>query len=357
MVPNTALAKAGGSAWWSQGFTYLWNFVAPYALWIPLALAVPFVVIPARSWWSSGDRLGVVVLCTPVVAALVDLLYVVHVGGDYMHARLLLPAFFALCLPVFVSFRRLRSLLAFPLMGVAVWAVVCAGWLRFVPPTVTSLNPQTVFISNERNSWISATGNAHPVTAADYARALSGTGGALIHQLARAVPQGRQRLLIITNPFAPIDRKGTLPARSPLPFTLAVDVPAIGVIGYLAGPDVYIFDTYSLANPIGSHTVIVRHARPGHEKEIGPAWMVARFGTAAGEMPPAAGLSPREVTAARRALGCDPLAAYLRDITAPLSASRFLSDIGHAWGYTIMSFSADPAVAAGQLCRATAAHP
>ena len=57
-----------------------------------------------------------------------------------------------------------------------------------------------------------------------------------------------------------------VPARSPLPFTLAVDVPAIGVIGYLAGPDVYIFDDFSLADPIGSHTIVTRHARPGHEK-------------------------------------------------------------------------------------------
>ena len=57
-----------------------------------------------------------------------------------------------------------------------------------------------------------------------------------------------------------------------------MNVPAIGVIGYLAGPDVYLFDSYSLANPIGSHTVVDQHARPGHEKYIGPAWMVARFG-------------------------------------------------------------------------------
>ena len=43
LVPNTGLAKAGVSAWWAQGFTYLWNFVAPYTLWLPLLLAVPFV--------------------------------------------------------------------------------------------------------------------------------------------------------------------------------------------------------------------------------------------------------------------------------------------------------------------------
>jgi arabinofuranosyltransferase len=233
-----------------------------------------------------------------------------------------------------------------------VWAVVCGGWLRFVPPPVTSLNPQVVYISNERNNWISATDNAHPVTAADYAKALSGTGGKLIYRLAHLVPRGQQRLLIITNPYGPIDRSGTSPARSSLPFTLAVNVPAIGVIGYLAGPDVYIFDSFSLANPIGSHTVVVKHARPGHEKAIGPAWMVARFGIPGRDPTVPGGPSPQAVTAARRALDCEPLASYLRAITAPLTASRFVDDIGDAWGFTTMSFSAQPPLAARELCGA-----
>jgi arabinofuranosyltransferase len=359
LVPNTGLAKAGGSAWWTQGFTYLWNFVAPYTLWLPLLLAVPFVVIPARAWWRRGDRLGVVVLATPIAVGLVDVLYVVHLGGDYMHARLLLPGFFALCLAVYVPLRQMRSLLVAPLMAMAVWAVVCGGWLRFVPPKVTSLNPQTVFISNERNNWITATGNAHPVTAADYARALSGTAGKLINRLAHQVPRHQQRLLVITNPYAPIDQAGTSPAHSALPFTLAVNVPAIGVIGYLAGPDVYIFDTYSLANPIGSHTTVVHHARPGHEKNIGPAWMVARFGTAGRDtFAVGTGPSPAAVAAARRAIACAPLSSYLHAITAPLTVDRFFSDMGHSFGFTTLSFSADPERAVGQVCRSAAPlHP
>jgi arabinofuranosyltransferase len=354
LVPNTGLAKAGVSGWWTQGFTYLWNFVSPYTLWVPLLLAVPLVVAPARSWWGQGDRLAVLVLGVPLAAGAVDALYVVYVGGDYMHARLLLPAWFCLCLPVFVSRPMARGLLLVPAAGIAVWVVVCVGWLRFVPPPVTSLNPQTVLISNERNSWISATDSAHPITAGDYAKALSGSTGALLARLARRVPPGHQRLLVVTDPYTPLSRDATLPGRSSLPFALGVDVPAIGVIGYLAGPDVYLFDSYSLANPIGSHTVVVHHARPGHEKFIGPAWMVGRFGipgvTGVVLLPPGSGLDPADVAAARRAVGCDPLAGYLRAITSPLTVSRFVSDLGAAAGYTTMSFSADPVRAAMQLC-------
>jgi arabinofuranosyltransferase len=350
LVPSTALAKAAGSSWWSQGATYLWNFVAPYTLWLPLALAAVIVGVRTARWWGLGDRTGVLVSVTPIVVGLVDLLYVVEVGGDYMHARLLLPAFFAVCLPVYVGVRSLRGARVVPVAGIAVWSVVCLGWLRFVPPPPPPhLGLQTVFISNERNSWITATGSPHPVTAGDYRRALSGEAGAVLARAARAVPPGRQRMLVITDPFAPVDPSTAVPARSPLPFRLAVNLPAIGVIGYLAGPDVYVFDQFSLANPVGSHTTVTHHARPGHEKLIGPSWMLGRFGVPGTTAVPG-GPSAATVASARTALSCDPLRAYLTAITAPLSFARVVSNIGDSLGFTTLQFSADPRLAVVQLC-------
>jgi arabinofuranosyltransferase len=350
LVPSTALAKAAGSSWWSQGATYLWNFVAPYTLWLPMVLAAGVVTVRIVAWWGEGDRTGVLLLATPVVAGVVDLLYVVEVGGDYMHARLLLPAFFALCLPVYVGVRSLKGLLIVPVAGIAVWSVVCLGWLRFVqPPAPPHLGLQTVFISNERNSWITATGSPHPVTAGDYRRALSGKAGAVLARSARAVPAGQQRMLVITNPFAPLDPASEVPARSPLPFTLAVNLPAIGVIGYLAGPDVYVYDEFSLANPVGSHTTVTHHARPGHEKLVGPSWMLGRFGVPGTTAEPG-GPSAASIASARVALTCNPLRAYLSAITGPLTVSRAFANIGDSLGFTTMHFSADPTAAAVQLC-------
>ena len=214
---------------------------------------------------------------------------------------------------------------------------------------MANLDPQTVFISNERNSWITATGVAHPVTAADYGRALSGRAGAVLSAAARRVPPGRQEVLVITDPFAPLDPASALPARSALPFRLAVDLPAIGVIGYLAGPDVYVFDDYSLANPIGSHTTVLHHARPGHEKVIGPSWMLGRFGVPGSTTVPG-GPSVASTAAARTALTCDPLRSYLAAITGPLTPGRLLSNLGDSLSFTTMHFSADPRVAVVQLC-------
>ena len=348
VVPNTALAKTAGSAWWSQGLTYLWNFVAPYWLWLPALVCALLFGLAVRDRWRAADRLAVVLLAAPVVAGATDLLYVVYVGGDYMHARLLLPAFFALFLPIAATGRQLRTAVAVPVAAVALWSVVCVGWLRYGSPP-GSLNPQVISISNERNTWVRATGDAHPVTTADYDRALSGIAGHLLARTAAAVPHGHQRLVVDTDPYAPVPVASAVPARSPLPFSLVVNVPAIGVIGDLAGPKVYIFDTFSLANPIGSHITVRVHHRPGHEKEISPAWMVARFTPPGTRLPPG-GPSPSAVNAARSALSCGQLAAYLHAITAPLTLGRALSDIAHAFTWTTLSFSGNPVRAEQQLC-------
>ncbi|MGC8462141.1 MAG: hypothetical protein ACP5P9_00515 [Acidimicrobiales bacterium] len=354
VVPNTALAKTAGSSWWSQGLAYLWNFVAPYWLWLPTLACALLFGLAVRDRWRSRDRLAVVLFAAPVVAGATDLLYVVYVGGDYMHARLLLPAFFAIFLPVTATGRQLRTAVAVPVAGVALWSVVCVGWLRYGAPP-GNLNPQVISISNERNTWVKATGNTHPITTADYDHALSGIAGHLLARTAAAIPPGRQRLVVDTDPYAPVPVASAVPAHSSLPFSLVVNVPAIGVIGDLAGPKVYIFDTFSLANPVGSHITVPVHHRPGHEKEISAAWMVARF-TAPGTHLPPGGPSPHDVAAARAALSCGPLAAYLHAITAPLTLSRALSDIAHAVGWTTLSFSEHPVRAEHQLCGRTTGH-
>ena len=65
------------------------------------------------------------------------------------------------------------------------------------------------------------------------------------------------------------------------------------------------------------------------------------------------GPSAASIASARKALSCDPLHAYLSAITAPLTFSRAMADIGDSLGFTTMHFSADPAVAVVQLCGPT----
>jgi arabinofuranosyltransferase len=146
----------------------------------------------------------------------------------------------------------------------------------------------------------------------------------------------------------PTGAAGAQPASSALPFALAVKVGAIGVTGYLSGPDVYIFDAYSLANPIGAHFTIHHHARPGQEKYIGPTWMFARFGQPTDQLP--SGVSARSVASARHVLTCAPLSSYLHAITAPFGLRQAMSDIAHSLTYTRMEFDPNPVVADQELC-------
>ena len=140
---------------------------------------------PCRSWRSGagrggarGDRVGSLVLMTPR-GRRAGRRPLRGARGRRLHARpAAAPRVLRPVPPVFVSLRQARGLLVVPLAGIVVWSVVCAGWLRFVPPRSPASNPQTVFISNERNSWITATGNAHPVTAADYGHRPVGPGRA-----------------------------------------------------------------------------------------------------------------------------------------------------------------------------------
>jgi arabinofuranosyltransferase len=349
LVPNTGLAKSGTSSWWSQGFTYLWNFVSPYTLWLPLGLAVPLVGPRLYRWWRTGDHIGVVVLLTPIAAALADTLYVVHLGGDHMHARLLLPAFLALCIPLYVEVAQLRSLLVIPLLGIVAWSVTSAGWLRWDSGGLYGEVFGTVHgIANERNIWIAETGKRNPITTADWrSYGLPGHG----YDVTAAVMsrQKRQGMFVVTNPLLVDVVPGNVrAARSPLPFHLAVNLTNIGFIALEAGPQVYIFDRLSLANPIGSHFTIGAHKQAGG-KVIDPVWMIARFGLN-GEQSPTGAPSDQSVAAARRAISCPPLSSYLHAITGSLTFSRALSNIAHSYAYTTMSFSGDPNTAEQQLC-------
>ena len=349
VVSTTALAKDAAGAWWSQGLTYASDLVGPYLLWLPLLGGLVLVVAPLLAWWGAGDRQGAQLLLTPLVVGLLDVLYVVHLGGDYMHGRLLLPGLFALCLPMGVSLRRGAALVRVAAVGMATWAAVCVVGLRYTPHVPSHLGLQTTFISDERSSWQAATGVAHPITLADYRRALSGRAGHALAATAARIPTGEQRLAVITNPFAPVAAATSRPGRSGLPFRLAATIPGIGVVGDLAGPEVYVFDEFSLANPIGSHFTLVGHHRPGHEKYVGPAWMLGRFGLP-GVAPVPGAASSRQIAAARAAVGCGGLQRYLHDVTAPLTLGRVLGNVWSAGANTLLRFSADPVVAERQLC-------
>jgi hypothetical protein len=103
LVPNTYYAKSAGLAWHAQGFVYLRLYFTQY--WILLA-AVPLAGAAAlrkptgeaAGRWSDEAALA-------ALFALGYAYYVLRVGGDFMHARLLVPAtpFFLILLELSIA--------------------------------------------------------------------------------------------------------------------------------------------------------------------------------------------------------------------------------------------------------------
>ena len=92
LTPHTAVAKSASDVEWARGGTYFWDFVGYYWLWLPLLVVAGCAVWLLRG--ARGRRLAIVLLTAG--CALVHVLYVLRVGGDFMHGRMLLLPLFSL---------------------------------------------------------------------------------------------------------------------------------------------------------------------------------------------------------------------------------------------------------------------
>jgi arabinofuranosyltransferase len=334
LVPNPALTKEASTAWWDQGLEYLGDTVGTYALWLPVGVLAVAVLAPlAVAAGRRGQRAVLAVTVAPVVAGLVHAAYVTRVGGDFMHARLLLPSLFTLLLPAFAVRADRRRAAAGLVVGA--WAVVA----------ITSLRPEpgsTDGIADERRHYVTASGVAHPVTIADYARLPWAERGAGVRVLGRA-----------DRPVLTYEEPGSgvvvgQPAR-PRAVGVVAAFPNIGVFGVEAGEDVHVVDLLGLSDPVGARQRLVERTRPGHEKVLDLAWVVARFGDPAAPEVPGAPPAAR-VAAARRALACGALDDLIDAVEGPLTVGRFLRNVVAASRFHLLRVPADPVAAAEELC-------
>jgi len=303
----------------------------------------------------SGNRRVAVGLAALPVGGLLHALYIVRVGGDYMHGRLLLPALFALLVPVAaVPLRPLparagrlgrirpRDALAGGAVVVTVaWAIVCLAWLR--PGSSTAV--AGLFSSDARAGNVRDHGE-HAVTAADQGWG-PGSAPARLDEAVAVYVSGRP---LAADP----------PADLPTPASAGFGV---GVSGYAYGTDVYIIDLLGLADPVTGRFELTRPGSTGHEKPMPAAWLAARVSTEPVDpeaLPRPAYTTPlyespegrfdADTAAARAALRC----GELRDLTAavrePLTPGRFLSNLVSAPRYTALSVPPDPEAARDRFC-------
>jgi arabinofuranosyltransferase len=330
LVPSTALAKEAGEPRWAQGMVYLRDLVDTYLLWVPAtALLVWAVIALCRSRAGGPARLAAIaVAAAPVLAGTAQAVYVVRVGGDFMHARMLLPALFAVALPVMVVPVTRHSAVA--VLVTAMWAMVAVLGLR---PAYEMLAPNG--IANERLYYVSLLGVARPVEAADFGD----------HPVA---PEGVAALLAAPTPALALP----VPGERDLDWLLFPEPPGtaptivwlnLGVTGELAPLDVRVLDAVGLTSPLAAHATGVPGGRIGHDKDLPVVWYLADAG-----ITDASGFrSAAELDAAGAALACPRTVEMLESVRAPLTVDRFWRNLTGAWDRTAYRYSRDPAEAAG----------
>ncbi len=344
--PNTALAKEATLPYWSQGWAYFRDFVDTYLLWMPTTVALVVVTAQARRQRRRHRNAEATLTVLPVAAGLIHAIYVVRVGGDFMHGRMLLPSLFGVLLPVAVTITARAKA---PLLAVAVagtWAV--AGGLLLRP--ATALNLKTG-IADEREIWVGAARKAHPVTIDDYAHSRFAIDAQTIKATVSEQPG-----TVLVGPEGDSLSVSPLPLRAGVPAAVAVARPSVGIIGYATGSRVLVFDQLGLANPLGSRVRLHTRGRPGHEKAIDYSWLIARYTNPGAPLSPAVP-SANEVPDARAALACPPLHHLTEAVDGPLTIGRFFSNVWHSWSFTRLRFDANPAAARQELCGSRIAAP
>lgn len=362
LVPQTAIAKDATGSKWDQGLTYLGNFADPYALWLPLVLVIGLgaVLVLARGVSrpaADGHRLaqrvqspGAVVVFM-LVSGLVQALYWIRQGGDFMHGRVLLAPVFCLLAPISVvpvalpkagQFTRDR---AFRLAGAtaALWLAL-AGWALWAANSGGLGRDATRVtysgIVDERRFYSQATGHAHPLTAADY----------LDYPRMRAVlvainntPDGA--LLLPSGNYDVWDVVPALPPSQPPPGVSmdtwrrevaphTVFFTNLGMLGMNVGLNTRVIDQIGLANPLAAHTARLEDGRIGHDKNLFPDWAVAE-GPWLKErpwIPPY--LDEGWIREAQAALQCPETEEMLKSIREPMTRPRFIGNLHRALEFT-----------------------
>lgn len=328
LVPLPALTKTAGTGHWARGVVYLSDFTGSYGVWVALVLAAVIADQALRRRSGFAARPEVVAAAVPIVAGAASGLYVVWIGGDFMSARMLLPALLMLLLPVMVVPASRR--VAVPVALLAAWALVCAVSLRL--PYAT-FGPSG--ISNERMFYADQAGVPNPDSGAEHA-----AGDPEAKVAAAGLATGR-RILVLPDGVE-------VPLRPDLPAKFALAWPALGINGDITPLGDDAVDPMGLAYPLAAHLEVTTAGRAGHDKWLPDVWIVADYGDPSAPTPP--GIDAGQLAAARAALQCGAFAQIQESARAPMTVGRFLSNLWNAAGDTQATFPGDPYKAEKEFC-------
>lgn len=342
-VPMPALAKEAGSSLWEEGYAYLRDFAGTYRLWIPLLLLAAIIV---RMLSRTGiDGRSAVLIATPALSGVLLGLYVVKVGGDYMHARMWIPVTFALLLPVLMlptgRAYRTESIGAALL---AVWALYAGPCLR-PPYHGQEFGPRGVV--DERGYEAIAYAGDPDLTTTD-----SRTRNHPELPRLNSLLGNRDRTLVMTNGGHANAGLWTMPMSRSVPDRIGLVFDNMGVAAAVMPLDGTVIDVNGLASPLAGHLLLQQRGRPGHEKRLSAAWVLAEYADPAAiiAMNDTKEVTKAQAFAARHALSCGVLKELLESVDEPMSMGRFWRNLTGSLSRTTLRIPVDPFVAEREFC-------
>ncbi|MDU7600292.1 hypothetical protein [Corynebacterium marquesiae] len=330
LTPHTAVAKSAAGSEWDKGFTYLADFAGPYWLFLPL------IMLAIAGLWKADLRPTAVRSTATGVylfagAALIHTLYVLRVGGDFMHGRMLLLPLFAFLLPIFV-------------VSVRTWiaSVLCAVWALVIVlrghPVDRSIYEDEISIVDERDFWTYATQRQEPPM-----RAQDFLGAKFMEDYQKGIDELKAGDAM-TFRFIKGEDKSSWMATPADP--LRTDPPTVyllnlGLSSMNAPLDIRVLDDIGLSNPLAARQPRIVEGRIGHDKSLEMSWQVADSAADIDETPP--WIDKYEATKARAALADADFQKLFATYREPLTWDRFWKNIKFSLtdGRTL-AFSSDP---------------
>ncbi|MCP3798315.1 hypothetical protein NLX83_03495 [Allokutzneria sp. A3M-2-11 16] len=316
LVPLPAISKEAGTSYWSRGLLYFADLLATYWLWLPVGVVL---FLGLRQRLTRADR---ILVLAPVIAGALSWLYVVKIGGDFMHGRMLLPGLLLVMLPFFClpkpATRPSRAALSLVLAATAIFCVLD-------PRPGYSPGPGALGVADERAFYATKLGVTHPDSAAPYL--------AQAHADAELIATANRELVVIGTDL-------TYPLAAERPNRVGVVWSVLGTAGATTPLGEPVIDPLGLSYPLAAHLEPQQRRRAGHEKVLPHTWITADYG------------APTEQNAAaRRALACGELAELQESVRAPLTWGRFVDNFLGAFARTSLRIPENPVEAEHRFCR------
>lgn len=291
LFPNPAFAKEAFAFNAKQGFSYLSDTFLSYFLFLPF-------VSSAGTIFTLKNK-NILISIVFFILGLFHIFYIVIIGGDFMHGRLLLPGLFSIFIAFpFLTFKKL--LYAFLIGSNLTWCIVCIFYLRVPYKGIGEKG-----IANEREFYVTCAKIKNPISIEDYKNCN-------FYKL--GIEAKKSHFFSTKN---------------------------IGITGFVAGESVHIFDRLGLADPIASRLELTKRGRPGHEKDMPMEWVMARL---------EGNFTNPKIYYAKKAMECGELREYIEGIRGRLNLKKFIKNIFVAVKTAKMRIPAEPYEAMYKFC-------